>query len=125
MTPEEAAAFDLAHVWHPFTQMKDHQTDPPVPIAGAEGVDLILGDGRRVLDDPRRRRTHGTREPWVPPQRKQRRRRYGGVPLLERVGNALFGTRIEVHGATTEGACLVLACPASETRRAKRVLASR
>ena len=50
MTPEEAAAFDLAHVWHPFTQMKDHQTDPPVPIAGAEGVDLILGDGRRVLD---------------------------------------------------------------------------
>lgn len=43
-------AFDLAHVWHPFTQMKDHEADPPVLIAGAEGVDLLLEDGRRVLD---------------------------------------------------------------------------
>ena len=43
-------AFDRAHIWHPFTQMKDHESDPPVPIAGAEGVDLLLADGRRVLD---------------------------------------------------------------------------
>jgi adenosylmethionine---8-amino-7-oxononanoate aminotransferase len=50
MTRLSPEALDLAHVWHPFTQMKDHQEDPPVLIAGAEGVDLLLGDGRRVLD---------------------------------------------------------------------------
>jgi adenosylmethionine-8-amino-7-oxononanoate aminotransferase len=49
-TLEAAAALDAAHVWHPFTQMKDHQADPPLLIAGAEGVDLLLGDGRRILD---------------------------------------------------------------------------
>lgn len=43
-------ALDRAHVWHPFTQMKEHEADPPVPVAGGEGCDLILGDGRRVLD---------------------------------------------------------------------------
>lgn len=43
-------AFDRAHAWHPFTQEKEHQADPPVPVIGAEGVDLLLADGRRVLD---------------------------------------------------------------------------
>lgn len=43
-------AFDLAHVWHPFTQMKEHQSDPPVLVVGGEGCDLLLGDGRRVFD---------------------------------------------------------------------------
>ena len=43
-------ALDRAHLWHPFTQMKEHEADPPVPVAGGEGCDLILGDGRRVLD---------------------------------------------------------------------------
>ncbi len=46
----ERLAFDLAHVWHPFTQMKEHEADPPVPVVGAEGPDLMLADGRRVLD---------------------------------------------------------------------------
>jgi adenosylmethionine-8-amino-7-oxononanoate aminotransferase len=50
-SPWEAdLALDRAHIWHPFTQMKDHEADPPVAIAGAEGCDLILGDGRRILD---------------------------------------------------------------------------
>ncbi len=43
-------AIDCAHVWHPFTQMQIHQTDPPVPIVGAEGCDLLLANGERVLD---------------------------------------------------------------------------
>lgn len=43
-------ALDRAHVWHPFTQMKEHEAEPPVPVIGGEGCDLILGDGRRVLD---------------------------------------------------------------------------
>jgi adenosylmethionine-8-amino-7-oxononanoate aminotransferase len=41
---------DHDHIWHPFTQMKDHETDPPVAIASAEGCDLLLADGRRILD---------------------------------------------------------------------------
>jgi adenosylmethionine---8-amino-7-oxononanoate aminotransferase len=43
-------ALDHAHVWHPFTQMKDHEEAPPVFLEGAEGCDLILEGGRRVLD---------------------------------------------------------------------------
>lgn len=46
----DRVAFDLAHVWHPFTQMKEHLEEPPIPVVGAEGVDLLLGDGRRVFD---------------------------------------------------------------------------
>ncbi len=43
-------ALDRAHVWHPFTQMKVHEVDPPVPVIGGEGCDLLLADGSRVLD---------------------------------------------------------------------------
>ena len=32
------AARDLAVVWHPCTQMKDHERLPLIPIARAEGV---------------------------------------------------------------------------------------
>ena len=44
------AARDLAVVWHPCTQMHDHETLPMVPIASAEGVWLHGHDGRRYLD---------------------------------------------------------------------------
>jgi adenosylmethionine-8-amino-7-oxononanoate aminotransferase len=43
-------ALDRAHVWHPFTQMQVHETDPPVPVIGGEGCDLLLANGERVLD---------------------------------------------------------------------------
>ncbi len=43
-------ALDRAHLWHPFTQMKVHEADPPVPVIGGEGCDLLLADGNRVLD---------------------------------------------------------------------------
>ncbi|HEX9009352.1 MAG TPA: adenosylmethionine--8-amino-7-oxononanoate transaminase [Holophagaceae bacterium] len=46
----ERLALDQAHVWHPFTQMKVHEVDPPVPVIGGEGCDLLLADGNRVLD---------------------------------------------------------------------------
>jgi adenosylmethionine---8-amino-7-oxononanoate aminotransferase len=39
-----------AAVWHPCTQMKHHETLPPLPIARAEGVWLTDFDGRRYLD---------------------------------------------------------------------------
>jgi adenosylmethionine-8-amino-7-oxononanoate aminotransferase len=44
------AARDLAAVWHPCTQMHDHETLPMVPIASAEGAWLTGHDGRRYLD---------------------------------------------------------------------------
>jgi adenosylmethionine-8-amino-7-oxononanoate aminotransferase len=46
----DRVAFDLAHVWHPFTQMKEHRRAAPLPVVGAEGCDLVLADGRRVFD---------------------------------------------------------------------------
>lgn len=39
-----------AAVWHPCTQMKQHETLPLVPIARGEGVWLYDFDGRRYLD---------------------------------------------------------------------------
>lgn len=44
-------ALDLAHVWHPCTQMKDHEsTMPLVPIRSGSGVWLEDHDGHRYLD---------------------------------------------------------------------------
>jgi adenosylmethionine-8-amino-7-oxononanoate aminotransferase len=43
-------ARDLAHVWHPCTQMKDHEELPPIPIRRGEGAWLEDYDGRRYLD---------------------------------------------------------------------------
>jgi adenosylmethionine---8-amino-7-oxononanoate aminotransferase len=40
----------LAAVWHPCTQMKDHETLPLIPIASARGCWLYDFDGRRYLD---------------------------------------------------------------------------
>ncbi len=47
---EKIVARDLAHVWHPCTQMKDHETLPLVPIKRAEGVWLEDFDGNRYID---------------------------------------------------------------------------
>ena len=41
---------DLAHVWHPCTQMKDHETLPPIPIRRGVGAWLEDFEGRRYLD---------------------------------------------------------------------------
>src|ERR1700748_3813635 len=44
-------ARDLAHVWHPCTQMKDHeQLLPMIPIRRGEGVWLEDFAGKRYLD---------------------------------------------------------------------------
>ncbi|MEP7042223.1 MAG: adenosylmethionine--8-amino-7-oxononanoate transaminase [Dokdonella sp.] len=46
----QLAARDLAVVWHPCTQMHDHETLPMLPIARAEGAWLHGHDGKRYLD---------------------------------------------------------------------------
>jgi adenosylmethionine-8-amino-7-oxononanoate aminotransferase len=44
------AARDLAVLWHPCTQMKDHETLPMIPIRRGEGIWLEDFDGNRYLD---------------------------------------------------------------------------
>jgi len=41
---------DLAVLWHPCTQMKDHEQLPPIPIRHGRGVWLEDFDGRRYID---------------------------------------------------------------------------
>jgi len=41
---------DLRHVWHPCTQMKDHETVPMIPLRSGSGVWLEDFAGRRYLD---------------------------------------------------------------------------
>jgi adenosylmethionine-8-amino-7-oxononanoate aminotransferase len=47
----QLAARDLAHIWHPCTQMKDHEQNLPlIPIRRGEGVWLQDFEGTRYLD---------------------------------------------------------------------------
>ena len=52
--PDDSALLvtrDLAHLWHPCTQMKDHEREMPlIPIRSGSGVWLEGFDGRRYLD---------------------------------------------------------------------------
>jgi adenosylmethionine---8-amino-7-oxononanoate aminotransferase len=41
---------DLAHVWHPCTQMKDHESVPMIPLRCGSGVWLEDFAGKRYLD---------------------------------------------------------------------------
>ncbi|MBQ0213438.1 adenosylmethionine--8-amino-7-oxononanoate transaminase [Proteus vulgaris] len=47
MTPEDIA-FDLRHIWHPYTSMSNPL--PAYPIVSAKGVELVLADGRKLID---------------------------------------------------------------------------
>jgi adenosylmethionine-8-amino-7-oxononanoate aminotransferase len=44
------ATRDLRHVWHPCTQMKDHESLPPIAIRRGAGAWLEDHDGKRYLD---------------------------------------------------------------------------
>ncbi|HSD73991.1 MAG TPA: adenosylmethionine--8-amino-7-oxononanoate transaminase [Steroidobacteraceae bacterium] len=46
----ELSRRDLAVVWHPCTQMRDHETLPMIPIRRGHGAWLEDYDGRRYLD---------------------------------------------------------------------------
>jgi adenosylmethionine-8-amino-7-oxononanoate aminotransferase len=41
---------DLEVIWHPCTQMKDHETLPLIPIASGEGIYLYDFDGNKYID---------------------------------------------------------------------------
>lgn len=46
----EISVRDLNVLWHPCTQMKDHETIPLIPISKAEGVYLYDFEGNRTID---------------------------------------------------------------------------
>ncbi len=50
MNNAELAARDLRHLWHPCTQMKDHEWLPMIPIRSGRGVWLEDFDGKRYID---------------------------------------------------------------------------
>lgn len=50
MNNPELVRRDLAVLWHPCTQMKDHESLPPIPIKRGDGVWLEDFDGNRYLD---------------------------------------------------------------------------
>lgn len=50
MGNSEFIARSLAAVWHPCTQMKQHETLPLIPVARAEGAWLYDCDGKRYFD---------------------------------------------------------------------------
>src|SRR3989338_10054324 len=50
MTNRSWAERDLRVLWHPCTQMRDHEELPPIPIRRGEGVWLEDFGGKRYLD---------------------------------------------------------------------------
>ncbi|MDX1609156.1 MAG: adenosylmethionine--8-amino-7-oxononanoate transaminase [Halofilum sp. (in: g-proteobacteria)] len=50
MNNRELIERDLSVVWHPCTQMKDHESWPPIPFARGEGVYLEDYEGNRYID---------------------------------------------------------------------------
>lgn len=50
MKPEDFERLDQRILWHPFTQMSEWASEPPVVIERAEGMELIDVHGRRYLD---------------------------------------------------------------------------
>lgn len=46
----EISTRDLNVLWHPCTQMKDHETIPLVPISKGEGIYLYDFEGNRIID---------------------------------------------------------------------------
>src|SRR2546425_556678 len=48
--PEDVRAWDLAHLWHPFTQMAEYAADDPLVVVRGEGHYLIDDRGRRLFD---------------------------------------------------------------------------
>lgn len=47
---EELAKRDLAHIWHPCSQMKDYETLRPIMVDHAKGSYLYAADGKEYLD---------------------------------------------------------------------------
>ena len=50
MKANDLKKLDLEHIWHPCTQMKDHESVPLIPIQKANGMYLYDFDGAKYMD---------------------------------------------------------------------------
>jgi adenosylmethionine---8-amino-7-oxononanoate aminotransferase len=50
MNNGEMATRDLSVLWHPCTQMKDHETIPLIPVSKGEGIYLEDFEGNKIID---------------------------------------------------------------------------
>ena len=50
MNNEDLKTEDLKYIWHPCTQMKDHEKIPLIPIKKGEGIYLEDFDVNRYID---------------------------------------------------------------------------
>src|SRR6187401_1297892 len=50
MSGDDIRQWDAAHVWHPFTQMREYLETEPLVVERAEGNYLIDDRGRRLFD---------------------------------------------------------------------------
>ncbi|MGA1826278.1 MAG: aminotransferase class III-fold pyridoxal phosphate-dependent enzyme, partial [bacterium] len=41
---------DKKYIWHPYTQMKDHEEHPPILLTGAKGIYLYDDKGNSYYD---------------------------------------------------------------------------
>ena len=46
---KELEARDLAHIWHPCSQMKDYETLRPIVVERGEGPYLYAADGQKYI----------------------------------------------------------------------------
>jgi adenosylmethionine-8-amino-7-oxononanoate aminotransferase len=65
LSPERLLDLDAAHVWHPYSGIAPAY--PLFPVVAAEGVELELADGRRLLDGMSSwwSAIHGYRHPYM------------------------------------------------------------
>jgi adenosylmethionine-8-amino-7-oxononanoate aminotransferase len=48
LSGEQILTLDRAHLWHPYASLDPHA--PLYPVASAEGCEIVLSDGRRLVD---------------------------------------------------------------------------
>src|SRR5437764_6217041 len=67
MTPDDLQQKEKAHLWHPFTQMREWVAGEPLFIESGDGVRLRDRDGREYYDrnSSLRVNIHGHRRPEI------------------------------------------------------------
>lgn len=83
-TTTQLVRWDHAHLWHPFTQMREWEQEPPLIIARGRGVYLIDTEGRRYLDGVSSIwvNVHGHRHPRLDAALRRQLDRIGHSTLL-------------------------------------------
>ena len=84
MTSPDLIALEKAHVWHPFTQMRDWEAQEPLFIVSGEGIMLRGSDGREYYDANSSMwlNVHGHRRPEIDQAIRDQLDKIGQVTLL-------------------------------------------